>query len=165
MKWKQTKQKLLAACGAALAPPQLSITATWHLFYFLAAALAALPGNPGGSSLTPSWKCLTPASWNQHCREGTAAIWLPRSNDRFQTSCSSLVPWDSFLLQDPGGLALYKRRQAFHRRMSILSWRQESVPLMGQGWDSWVAVPLLLMLVLHLLLCYSLYEQPCGYSY
>lgn len=45
-----------------------------------------------------------------------------------------MVPWDSFLLlQDPDGLALYKRRQAFHWTMSIPPWSQESVLPDGVG--------------------------------
>lgn len=132
MSWKQTKQKLLAACGAAAsAPPQLSIPTTWHLFHLVATAIASRLETQKIPSVLTSWKCLTPASWNQHCRAGRAARWPQLSEWQVSGSCTSLVPWDGFLLQDLGGIdETSSLLQDVH---SLLE--KKSVILVGQGWD------------------------------
>ena len=77
MRWKQTTPNVLVASGTAV-----SVRDHHHLTFlsFSSNSWSFSPGNPGDSSLISSWKCLTPASWNQLYREERAAVWLPSSD-------------------------------------------------------------------------------------
>lgn len=128
MRWKQTEQKVLPACGAAV-----SVEYHHHLTFlsFSCNSQSFSPRNPGDSFSHLFWKALTLASWNQHCREERAAVWPPPSDWVFRPApCTLLVSWDSFLLQDPcqrGGRLLRCLYSLEDRRAFLL---------MGQGWDS-----------------------------
>lgn len=47
-------------------------------------------------SVGPSWKCLTPASCREHCREEGAAIWLQCLGQQISALLQIILPWDGF---------------------------------------------------------------------
>ena len=164
MRWKQTTPNVLVASGTAV-----SVRDHHHLTFlsFSSNSWSFSPGNPGDSSLISSWKCLTPASWNQLYREERAAVWLPSSD--WQLSGLRLTCcW-------PRGVVFSCRISLcvffFFVREEAGSWLSgcptledgAAFLLMGQAWDSRGAVSAFTT-IFHSLLCVWSCEQPCVYS-
>lgn len=86
-------------------------------------------------SVGPSWKCLTPASCREHCREEGAAIWLQCLGQQISALLQIILPWDGFPSKSHLGWLQREMEGGvlFVVRMSVLTGRRKVFLHLGTG--------------------------------
>lgn len=141
---KTNREQTLGAHGAAAAAPPWRVAPPPDVsfIWLQRPQLLRLETQEIVPLVVPSWKCLTPASCDEHCREEGAAIWLQLSGWLVSTLVHIIATMGWFSPAGPCRAGLSGGVEGGTLFVLRMAGEKEGVPPDGQGWGPRVAVPL-----------------------